>query len=747
MLVFGLAQLAGALLVLLHPVLPHPAVFLVSLPAAIAALPSRRLRWFTALWLGAALAAWQASIQLADRLSPELEGAIIEITGTVEGLVETDARRQRFLFRVHDGWLDGQPVRLPSLVRLSLYEADFKVTSGERWQWRVKLRRPRGLANPGGFDYERWLFVRGIGATGYVRAPQAAVKLDEPRFALRGKLATRIAAVVEGRSASMIRALATGDRGGMNAADWEVLRLTGTAHLMAISGLHLAMVTGLAYGVLAAWRRRFMPRSPSWWPALVTALLGCGYAALAGFALPVRRALLAVLVVLFALAARRMVSGGHVFGVALTAMLWLEPLSVLDASFWLSYGAVAAILYLALARRPHGSPLARAVRVQLGLFLLTAPLIAAFFAQVPLISPLANAVAIPVFGMVLVPGVLLITVVLPFSETLAVLLLRPVQWVFDALLECLERLAAINPEFVLAGLPWSAAACGVLAVVLACAPRALPGRWLALPLLLPVFAFNRASEIDARFAVHVLDVGQGLAVVVETANHTLVYDTGPAFGENSAAEMVIVPFLRARGRRADRIMISHRDNDHAGGLATLARHYPDAIVHGRVSDGIADCKGQAWEWDAVSFEVIHASGQGRGNDNSCVLHVSAGGRSALLTGDIEAHSENELVRLVPERLNVDVAIIPHHGSLTSSTPRFVRAAGATLAVAGAGYGNRWSFPREEVVKRWQAVGAKVLVSGEQGAISIEMGEEISVRTFREQRRIWREVAVFDADGK
>lgn len=747
MLLFGLAQLAGALAVLLQPSLPPDGVFLFFLPFALVALRERRFRWFAGFWLGASLAAWQAAAQLADRLPYALDGETVTITGRIEGLVETDIRRQRFLFRIESGELDGEALELPSLVRLSLYEADFRVASGERWRWQVKLRRPRGLANPGGFDYERWLFVQGIGVTGYVREPQRAVRLDEGGFGFRAAIARRIEAMVDGPAAGMLRALATGDRGGMEQHHWEVLRLTGTTHLMSISGLHVAMVTGLAMAMASFLRRSLAPRSAPWWPALITGLVAVLYAALAGFSLPVRRALYAAAIVLFAMAARRQLAVGQVFGCALVLLITIEPLGVLDISFWLSYGAVGAILYLVAGRRPAGPRLLQATRLQLGLFLLTAPMIAASFAQLPLVSPLANAIAIPVFGVALVPGTLLATVLVPVAEPLARLLFRLLQAIFEPLLRLLEWLAAINPEIVIAELPPLAAFSVALGVLLACAPRALPGRRLALALLLPLLAFHR-EPVEAPFEVHVLDVGQGLAVVVETRAHVLVYDTGPAFTDNSAAEMAVIPFLRSRGRHPDRIMISHGDNDHAGGLAVLRRQYPRALVSGRTRDGgIPDCRGESWSWDGVWFEVVHASGKGSGNAASCVLRISDGRRTALLTGDIDARVEAEMLASMAPRLAADVVIIPHHGSLTSSSPAFIRATGANIAFAGTGHGNRWNFPRREVVQRWREAGAQVFASGEHGAVSVALGEALEVRAFRERRRLWREPVVSGADGK
>ncbi len=748
MLAWGLAQLTGSLLLLWQPVLPHPGIFVLSLPVALAAATRRRSRWLAAFWLGAVLAAWQADRNLDDRLDPRLDGEIVELRGRIVGLVERDARRQRFRFQVESGRFDGAPVELPHVLRLSLYHDSWggepgatpAVASGERWQWRAKLRRPRGFANPGGFDYERWLFVEGIGATGYVRNPARAKKLGEGEGGWRADVADRVAALARGPAAGVVRGLATGDQAGISNAQWDVLRRTGTAHLVSISGLHIALVTALGLGLAAFIRRRCFPGSALFWPALAGGLPALAYGALAGFELPVMRALAAALVLLAALALRRQLAPGHAFGIVLTAVLCLDPLAPLDAGFWLSFVAVAAIVFLLAGRRPAGSRLRRALHVQLGLFVLLAPLVLLIFGRLPLVSPLANLVAIPVFDMLAVPCILLALLFLPWPALAEPLLAVP-GWLLAKLLDFLAALAALDPGFSTAVLPPAVSVLAVAGLLLACAPRAWPGRGLAPVLLLPVLALNLLPP-PRPLAVHFLDVGQGLAVVVETAAHTLVYDTGPGFGASDAAMMAVIPFLEMRGREPDLLMVSHDHSDHAGGLASLVERYPDARRLGRVaSAGVADCAEREWQWDGVSFRVLHPPPRAgaEGNDDSCVLLVERGDFRLLLTGDIEAAAEARL--LAAHDIAADVVLVPHHGSRTSSTPAFVAATGARLAVVGAGHGNRWDFPKPDVVRRWETAGATVLATGEQGAISVTVDETtMRVTSFRDRRQLWRDAA-------
>lgn len=746
MFLWGIAQLAGGILLLRLPELPHPGVFILTLPFCLAALASR-WRWLAGLWLGAALAAWQADHNLDDRLAVGLDGQVVEVTGRIVDLVEADGQRQRFRFRIESGTFKGEAVDLPREVRLSLYDDDGRrlaVATGERWRWAVKLRRPRGFANPGGFDYERWLFAEGLGATGYVRNIARAVRLEESQGEWRAAVAARVAALAEGPGAGLVRGLATGDRAGIDNAQWDVLRLTGTAHLMAISGLHIALVSGMALS-LAAWiRRRAWPDAGLYWPPLAGGVAALVYGALAGFGLPVQRALVAGSAVLFALASRRRITPGHAFGVALTAVLWRDPLASLDVGFWLSFGAVAAIVFALTGRRPAGSRIFRALLVQAGLFVLMAPLIHASFGRVPLLSPVANLVAIPVFDLVAVPLVLLGLVLLAWPGA-AGALFSAAGWILEHILALLEFLAGLDPGWVPAALPLAVLGGAMAAFTLLCAPRSWPGRAFAPWLLLPAIVLSPGPRHAPPLALHFLDVGQGVAVIVETPERTLVYDTGPRFGDSDAASLVVVPFLEARGRRPDLVMVSHGDSDHAGGIESLQRRYPGIRITGRVDpqDGVDDCADMAWEWEGVSFRVLHPAGDmaGADNDMSCVLRIEAGDFSVLLAGDIEAGAEAQLVREQKAALTADIVLVPHHGSRTSSTKAFIRAVAPRLAVVGAGHGNQWNFPKPDVVKRWRAQGAQLLETGAQGCISVTLdGEFMRVESLRNERTIWREPA-------
>ena len=762
---------SGVVLLQLQPELPHPA-WLWLLPACLATAAWQRvLAVPLAFAAGFLWAAGFAHLRLADRLAPELEGRDLEIVGVVAGLPAVGERGVRFEFDV-----ESADVALPPKILLSWYRTPFAagadspaaplesgVHAAERWRFSVRLRKPHGNLNPHGFDYEAWLIERGIGATGYVRP-----KATPLRLGIRGSPADRIEQarehvrdrfkrqLGETPAAGILAALAVGDQRSISSEEWRLFNRTGVTHLMSISGLHVTMVSGLfAWLAGAFWRRvprlalALAARKAAALAAIVAAL---GYTLIAGFAVPAQRTFWMVTVVAIALWSGRIATPARTLALALGVVVVLDPWAVLAAGTWLSFGAVALIFYVATTRgseREALRPLRQAARTQWAVTLGLAPATLFLFSQVSLVGPLANAVAIPVVSMAVTP-LALVAAVVPLD-----LLLRIAAWLLEWLMQFLEWCAALPAAVWQQHVPaaWSLVP-ALAGVAWLLAPRGIPWRAGGLALFAPAIASPPALPPPGEAWITTLDVGQGLAVVVQTASRTLLYDSGPLFAAGTdSGERLIAPYLRAIGvTRLDTMVVSHNDADHAGGAASVIENFElDELLsslaashplHAAVPDSRACRRGAAWEWDRVRFEMLHPASEGpaarKTNDLSCVLRVSAGARSMLLTGDIERPSEALLVERDAHRLHADVLLVPHHGSRTSSSVEFLAAVGPSIAVVPAGYRNRFGHPNADVLARYAALPAHVLRTDRDGAVTVRIGDAgVSADAERERkRRYW-----------
>jgi competence protein ComEC len=749
-----LAFAAGVLALQLQPALPAPA-WLWLLPGCLALGAWRReARLPAALALGFLWAAGFAHLRLADRLAPELEGRDIDVVGVVSSLPAHGERGSRFEFQAESS---SDP--LPGKVLLSWYRSapgaatdplpqllEESVRPGERWRLTVRLRRPHGQVNPHGFDYEAWLLERGIGATGYVRPkpePQrlgmrnsASDRIEQAREAVRSRYARILGSTP---AAGILAALAVGDQRAISNEEWRLFQRTGVTHLMSISGLHVTMVSGLvAWLVAAFWRRvpALALRLPARMAAAPAAIMAAfGYALLSGFAVPAQRTFWMVTVVAAALWSGRIASPARTLALALAVVLALDPWAVLSAGFWLSFGAVALIFYTAGApqRRATRWPrLRQALRIQWAITAGLAPATLFLFSQVSIIGPLANAVAIPLVSGVIAPLALLAAAV-PVD-----VLAQLGAWLIEGLLQFLEFCAMLPAALWRQHVPalWCVllAFAGALWLI---APRGVPWRAGGLALMAPAFALPAPSPAPGEAWITTLDVGQGLAVVVRTANRTLVYDAGPQFGADAdSGERVVAPYLRATGAtRVDMLVVTHNDNDHAGGAASVIANFevdeflsslPAAHPLQSMVPGARRCRrGAQWQWDGVHFLILHPVGKEtarrRSNDQSCVLRVSAGAASMLLTGDIERAAEEALLRRDAAALGADVLLVPHHGGRTSTGAPFLDAVRPALAVIPVGYRSRFGHPHPEVLGRLAAIGARVWRTDLDGAVSVRLG--------------------------
>lgn len=725
-----LAFLAGTGLVLGLSALPTAAGLVACLLAAVAA---RRARWHAccAFSCGFIVAACHGHAALARDWPCSRDREVMRFEGVVRAPV---ARWPGRLDMELDVAAEHQDHGVPPRVRIAWYEPTARPEPGERWAVAARLRCRSGLANPGGRDRELALLRAGLGATGYVVAGEAPRRIEAAgRRAAVGRarqaVADRIvAAAGEGGSAGVLQGLSVGLRASIPDELDDAFAATGTAHLIAISGMH---VTAFALVMLwlsrLAWAAAGSPRVAPAWPALQAAavlVLTCGYALLAGASVPTLRTAVMVAVALALRLARRASPGAAVLAAAALVLVATDPLAVTSAGFWLSFVAVAALL---AAADPAAGPMKALRSFALAQAVVTValmPVLLLAFNAVPLVAPLANALAIPLFALLLLPLTLLGLTLTASWTAAADALWRALASLLDACWPWLVALGAHPwsvlyppaPPLPLALLVLSGA---MAAVLLPCGPlRAAAAVGLASLLLRAP-----APVPPGAFDLALLDVGQGLAATVRTAGHVLVYDTGPGWrGGGAAARHSLLPWLRAQGvRQLDAVVVSHADIDHAGGLEELRKALPPRRLLGPEGvDGATRCKaGDSWTWDGVEFRVLHPDGIRSWNDNdgSCALLISGTGGRVLLLADPEARAEAAMLSLP---LTADVVLVPHHGSGSSSSVEFVRAVRPRLALVSAGFGNRFGLPRPEVVERWRAAGAIVLDTATAGALSLRI---------------------------
>ena len=755
-----------------------------------------------AVLLGFGLTGGRALHFQASALDPLLEGRAIAVTGTVLAMPQISEEGVRFRLAIDSARIDGRDVVLPPQIMLGWYagfapretkgagmqgaeavdtalELQRKpqpLRAGERWQMSVRLKAPHGNSNPHGFDYELWLWEQGIQATGYVRAgpgdaPPAMLSShwSHPVERARQSVREAIYRQVDNRQlAGVLAALVVGDQNAIERADWDVFRATGVAHLMSISGLHITMFAWAASLLIGKlWRRsaRLAPRLCLALPAASAGALGglllaTLYALFSGWGVPAQRTIWMLATVVLLRQSGRRWPWGQTWLLAIAVVVLLDPWALMQAGFWLSFVAVG-VLFATDSGADNGghasaeagfqsrflpgwlarpaSSLLRSAREQWVVTLALTPLSLLLFNQVSLVGLLANALAIPWVTLLVTPLAMLGALYAPVWSLAA--------WTAGLLTGFLQLLAGWSLASVsVAAAPLWCAVAGVLGGGLMAMRLPWPWRLLGMPLLLPVMLWQPAPVAPGQFELLGADIGQGNAVLVRTATHALLYDTGPRFSRDSdAGHRVLVPLLRALGVRLDMLVLSHRDSDHTGGAPAVLAMQPQARLLASIEDGhelqalrpATRCvAGQRWVWDGVDFEVLHpAAGDyetsNKSNAMSCVLRISNGVQTALLAGDIEAPQEARLVAGDPAQLKADFLLVPRHGSKTSSSPFFLDAVQPRLALAQAGYRNRFGHPVALVAARYDERGIRLVRSPACGAATWKSLEPAEIRCQRQ----------------
>lgn len=695
--------------------------------------------------LGFCWACLSAQWALDDQLHQDLDGRTLWVEGTVVGLPEWPVVQGQPItvrFELQDAV--SRRAKLPKRIRLSWRAPDEQIRAGERWRLAVRLKRSDGVLNPRGFDYQAWLFAKRIGATGSVKTGQ---RLDAGQglHHSRERLKQQLQKIAPQRMQGVMAALLLGDGSALTDQQWQLLQTTGTVHLMVISGQHISLMAGMAYAFVVLLVRL------GWWPARLPWLpVACGlsmlaallYGTMAGFAVPVQRACIMVMIALLWRWRFQHLSAWTAFLAALCLVLLYEPLVVLQAGFWLSFAAVAALVLAFSGRLGAWRWWQVLTRTQWVAAIGLAPFLLALSLPVSLLGPLANLFAVPWLSVLALPVTLFGASLLAWPE-LAVPVLSVAGWLLEVMFNVLQWFAQSEAVWTSGGAnAWALlfALLGVLSVLL---PRPIIPLLVIVCLWTPLLKPNEVAVEHGQAEVWLLDVGQGQAVWIKTAQHSLLYDAGPFMSGFDAGERIVVPFLQGFAQTGlDTLLISHADADHAGGAqAILNALHVKQVVSGQPlehpqSFAAKTCTEKQWQWDGVWFwrwQWRHAKDS---NQKSCVLLINAQGERLLLTGDLDAAGEAALLADWPW-LKTDWLVAGHHGSRTSTSKRFLQAVNPQYVLISRGKHNSYGHPHPQVLATLQREQIRIYDTAHDKAVQIHLGRHHAPWTMAMQSRFWR----------
>ncbi len=712
--------------------------------------------WFL---IGFAWCVFYSQQAVSQWLPAEQEGQALVVSGYI-----TDFPRPS-----DDGWqFDFFAEELQGKLRLSTRNLQYENFPSFfcRYRLRVKLKQPRGLLNFGQYDYQSWLLQAGYQATGYVQSVEGCAPYVPNLFLqLRKNVNTAIAeAQISAYASSTLSALLIGNYADIDSVQWKVLRDSGTIHLLSVSGLHIVLVAVLFHFLfkkivcISVFPLRYWPADH--WAAIASLCFAVFYALMTGFSVATQRSLIMVTVAVLQRLAYGKFQLSFIFLLSLMLVVVINPLSVLSASFWFTYVATAVLMLAGCNTiQSNAAFLHRYVvepfRLQMIMFVMMVPVLLSVYGRVSLLSLPLNIMAVPWVSFISLPCGFAALLLMPFSEKLSNLMLQFSGWTLDIYWQVMQWVLHYFEgwQLMMGGVSTLALLLSMIGLGLLCFfPRHTLRRVLAMVLCVPLlFPYGMALP-EKTVEVQVLDVGQGLAVIVRTARHVMTYDTGDKHSErfDAGRDIVATALRNFRIEAMNMLVISHADSDHAGGrnglLAEIFAKQKWSGTPEQLSDNneyLPCSAGMHWRWDGVDFKVLYpienTEGKNTDNNRSCVIQIDAGGRRLLLTGDIEKQGEQQVLASGVD-LRADVLMAPHHGSKTSSSPAFLNAVAADTVVLSSGYKNRFHHPAHVVSQRYKAHGMTILNTAEVGAVRIRLSDSgIHIKkALCMQSSFWRE---------